>query len=242
MNITVFGDSIARGIIYNERKSRYTISRDSFVERMRKRGIHLRNYSRMGFSSLRGKQTLDRHLAELCDADYTLLEYGGNDCDLNWQEISENPFALHKATVSLDRFRSVITSMIQTVRQAGSTPVLMTLRTLSDHHTHIPLHVPESCQVSYPIVRKLTTECGKPRSSARGNKSYRFSPPCQFHAFRYRNIQKVRWHISGRVCPSLFRLRVCFLLIPYVLIFSINIAYLSNILAFWNIYREENKN
>ncbi|MBQ1471669.1 SGNH/GDSL hydrolase family protein [Eubacterium sp. AB3007] len=127
MNITVFGDSIARGIIYNERKSRYTISRDSFVERMRKRGIHLRNYSRMGFSSLRGKQTLDRHLAELCDADYTLLEYGGNDCDLNWQEISENPFALHKATVSLDRFRSVITSMIQTVRQAGSTPVLMTL-------------------------------------------------------------------------------------------------------------------
>jgi lysophospholipase L1-like esterase len=127
MNITVFGDSIAKGIVYNERRGRYTISREGFVERMRKRGIQLRNFSRMGSSSLHGRQTLEKHLNELRDSDYTLLAYGGNDCDLNWKEIAENPFAIHKASVSLEKFRAVITEMIRKVRRAGSTPILMTL-------------------------------------------------------------------------------------------------------------------
>ncbi|NLD10511.1 MAG: SGNH/GDSL hydrolase family protein, partial [Clostridiales bacterium] len=61
------------------------------------------------------------------DYDYTLLEFGGNDCDLLWNEIAEDPSGTHLPLVPLDKFRQLYLSMIARVRAAGSTPVMMSL-------------------------------------------------------------------------------------------------------------------
>jgi hypothetical protein len=45
-----------------------------------------------------GGEILKRHETELNRFDYTILEFGGNDCDYNWAEVSRDPFASIYAT------------------------------------------------------------------------------------------------------------------------------------------------
>ena len=63
----------------------------------------------------------------MCKSHYTLLEFGGNDCDFNWDAITRAPRAQHLCRTPLPQFEAVYTHMIEQVRACGSVPVVMTL-------------------------------------------------------------------------------------------------------------------
>lgn len=128
MNICVFGDSIAKGIVFNEKMQKYTYLKDNFINITESRtGNFIKNFSRFGCTIKKGETILRKQLHNLTNYDYVLLEFGGNDCDLNWKEVSESPQMQHSAHVPLPEFRKTYENLITTVIESGSKPVLMTL-------------------------------------------------------------------------------------------------------------------
>ena len=128
MSICVFGDSVARGIIYDETKSKYIHFKNCFINMFsQKFNLPMKNYARFGCTAEKGLEILNRHRNELPSFSYTLLEFGGNDCDLKWDEISGAPEGEHLPNVPLHQFEEKYLKMINIIKSAGSVPVMLTL-------------------------------------------------------------------------------------------------------------------
>ncbi len=128
-SIGVWGDSVMKGVIYDEEKARYTLLSESGADKAsRKLGLRLFNRSRMGCTVTKGLSLLKKDLQKAerpCDA--ALIEFGGNDCDYAWEEVAAHPEAEHQPKTPLPLFVSQLRDMIALVRQKGMEPVMMTL-------------------------------------------------------------------------------------------------------------------
>ena len=49
------------------------------------------------------------------------MEFGGNDCDYNWKEISENPDGNHKPSSEIKDFIELYTELINEIKKMGKT-------------------------------------------------------------------------------------------------------------------------
>ena len=100
MNVCVFGDSVARGVVYDESKSKYTFLKENFITMVQAvTSIEIKNFAKFGCTVSKGAEILDKQADKLSDYQYTILEFGGNDCDLNWAEVAETPNEEHFAQV-----------------------------------------------------------------------------------------------------------------------------------------------
>jgi hypothetical protein len=90
--------------------------------------IDVKNHSHFGCTAPKALASLDRTLAADEGADLVLLEFGGNDCDFNWAEVSKDPTAKHNPNTPYEEFVETMQSMIRTCRSNGCTPVLMSCR------------------------------------------------------------------------------------------------------------------
>ncbi|WP_077391169.1 SGNH/GDSL hydrolase family protein [Mobilibacterium timonense] len=126
--ICVFGDSVARGVVFDEARQRYTNLKENFISLTEER-IHIpfKNFSVFGATISKGEQMMARRSDSLGSYEYSILEFGGNDCDLNWKEISESPSSDHPAKTPLDKYESTYREMIQSSLSRGLKPILLTL-------------------------------------------------------------------------------------------------------------------
>jgi acyl-CoA thioesterase I len=123
--IHLFGDSIGKGILFDEGRGRYAIARDR-CDMQLQAALHMpvENHARMGATVAEGLQDfLDS--GELTDT-IVVIEYGGNDCDLNWGEVAKDPTLYHEAKIPLDTFRDLLTEFVSQVRRHGAQPLLVT--------------------------------------------------------------------------------------------------------------------
>ena len=68
--ICVWGDSIAKGVVFDEQRGRYVICRDNCLARMaRELGCDVENFAVMGNTSQQG---LERMVQQIFDAIHTL--------------------------------------------------------------------------------------------------------------------------------------------------------------------------
>ncbi len=127
----VSGDSISRGIIYDEAKGKYAVLDKSYVAIVQKRlkGI-VQNASRFGNTVVRGLGKLGREI-EKGQPDVVLLEYGGNDCDFAWDEVAAAPESSHEPQTELSLFEETLTGTIASLKEEHIVPVLMTLPPLN---------------------------------------------------------------------------------------------------------------
>ncbi len=123
--LSVWGDSIAKGVVFDEARGRYAVCRDNCLQRLsREAGISVENYSVMGQTSDAG---LERMRAGGLKPDrVAVIEYGGNDCDLDWRAVSEHPEELQYGKVPVERFTENLAEMVRRAREAGMFPVLVT--------------------------------------------------------------------------------------------------------------------
>lgn len=127
-SITVWGDSVMRGVVFDESKNRYTLLDDNCADAAsRALGLTLLNRSRMGCTVTKGLDILKRDLEGKMDCDAALIEFGGNDCDYNWEQVAENPDRDHQPKTPIGLFTVQLREMVQTVCQRGILPVMMTL-------------------------------------------------------------------------------------------------------------------
>lgn len=126
--VIVWGDSLAKGVVWNEERRRHTTADSTAVDvAADKLGITIENRARFGFTATRGFETMQRDLNSGVTCDAALLEFGGNDCNFDWAAISENPDAAHEPATPPAAFVKTLTNMVHMLMDKHIRPVLMTL-------------------------------------------------------------------------------------------------------------------
>lgn len=127
IRIAALGDSITKGVVLNG-ENNYSVLEDSFIGLLKERiGVEIDNYGKFGCTISYAHHFVDRHPEEIASAKYTLLEYGGNDCDFYWKRIALDPSGDHQPKTSLEAFGESFVALIKKVRSLGSTPLILSL-------------------------------------------------------------------------------------------------------------------
>lgn len=131
VKIVVSGDSISKGVIYDENKQKYIVLEENYVDIVREKlnGI-ITNTSRFGSTIIKGIQKLKNNIFKE-KPDVVLIEYGGNDCDFNWDEIAEHPDTTHFPRTDFETFEGTLLETVNLVKENKSVPVLMNLPPLN---------------------------------------------------------------------------------------------------------------
>ncbi|SCW49455.1 Lysophospholipase L1 [Ruminococcaceae bacterium YRB3002] len=126
--ITAFGDSVLKGVIYED--EHYKVTDGSFQKICEESlGITIENKARFGSTITRGESVLEKNLDAIkgSTGKFVVLEFGGNDCDFNWKEISEDPDREHLPMSTIEDFTATYVSIINEIKKVGKIPVLMSL-------------------------------------------------------------------------------------------------------------------
>lgn len=127
-SVCIFGDSVSKGVVFDSVRKKYILLKDSFVGMIqRNTNILINNYSKFGCTITKGSEILKKHESELKQYDYTLLEFGGNDCDFDWAAISNAPESPHTPKTPVPVFEESYAKLISGVKESGGNPVLLSL-------------------------------------------------------------------------------------------------------------------
>lgn len=127
-SVYIWGDSIMKGLIFDEIKSRYTLIKNNALSlaatALQATG---KNFARIGMTSEKGREILDRHINECKKGSFAIIFFGGNDCDHDWPAIAADPTGKHSAKVTLDRFCENMKHMVTAAAKKGLQPLMMSL-------------------------------------------------------------------------------------------------------------------
>ena len=127
-DIYVWGDSLIKGIVFDAAENRYLICESNSAACISKKlGIPIVNRARFGYTAPKGMALLTKDLEKNIQPDIALLEFGGNDCDYNWAEISERPYDRHLPKTPPAQFTREMETMVALLRKKGIIPILMSI-------------------------------------------------------------------------------------------------------------------
>lgn len=123
--IQLWADSIGKGVVFDEARGRYAIARERCAVRLQEAlSVPIANHSRMGATAAEGLENfLSRPAGPGAIA---AIAYGGNDCDMPWKDISENPDAAYDAKIPLPDFAKTLADFVSAARARGMRPLLVT--------------------------------------------------------------------------------------------------------------------
>lgn len=124
--ISVWGDSIGKGIMFDDTKNRHIIYRDSYERQLKQKGFDIRNYSVMGCTAPKAVELMTE--PRMADGGIAVIEFGGNDSDLNWKGVCDDPRlgAESFVRVTIPDFKKALGAMVDRARRAGLLPILST--------------------------------------------------------------------------------------------------------------------
>lgn len=127
-SLCMLGDSLAKGVIVDSAKKNYTFLKECFVNLFSAAtGIVVDNFSKFGCTVTKGLEIARRYGDKLKGYDYVVLEFGGNDSNFNWREISERPRDLHMPATPLGEFEEKYKVLVDQVRESGGRPLMLNL-------------------------------------------------------------------------------------------------------------------
>ncbi len=85
-NFIVFGDSLMQGVIFEN--NRYRLYHSSLSDKLAEKGYKLINKSHMGATVKAALPILEKYEGD-GEETVALFEYGGNDCNFDWQSVAE---------------------------------------------------------------------------------------------------------------------------------------------------------
>ena len=124
--VTLFGDSILYGIIVNPENLKYAKCPDYDLRSIGANfDCDLLNISQMGRNSSEGLEEIKLYLTRHPAPDYAIIEFGGNDCDHNWIEITNGKHG-HVKIPKAD-FVANLTNMVNLLQSYGTKVALMNM-------------------------------------------------------------------------------------------------------------------
>jgi lysophospholipase L1-like esterase len=125
--VVAYGDSIIKGIIYDDERSKYATLKENFTNIIgNKIKGQVYNAGKFGNTIMRGASKMYNDVIKKTP-DIVLIEFGGNDCDYKWDDIAKNPDNEYKPNTDISTFRETLLAMINTLKSNHILPVLMTL-------------------------------------------------------------------------------------------------------------------
>ncbi len=127
-SVKVFGDSILKRVVYEQKEQRYVVlPKEPLTRFAAQQKLHVDVQALFGCTITKGMQLLQRFVGKQNYSDYVLLEFGGNDCDYRWAEVAAEPTKEHKSQTELPLFKQTLKKMITLLRTAHMEPILMSL-------------------------------------------------------------------------------------------------------------------
>lgn len=128
IQVNIYGDSLMKGTVIDPASCRYRATMSQYLDALsEKEGLQFCNRSRFGIPVARGQQIVEQDMQEQQRIDYALIEFGGNDCNFKWDEVSEHPDQEHVPMTEITSFRNTLLNMLKTLNEHAITPLLMTL-------------------------------------------------------------------------------------------------------------------
>lgn len=126
--ICILGDSIAKGVIFDVQRNRYAIAKENLGKQiLQALGYSVTNLSKFGSTVADGFARFEKQKDALQECGAVLMNFGGNDSDFLWQEISAAPDELHIPKTPIDVFGQTYLKLIERVKESGKTPILLNL-------------------------------------------------------------------------------------------------------------------
>lgn len=120
MKLQIFGDSILQGVVYSDEQRRYRLRKGSKYDSFADNEIEVENHSRMGATAEKILNLQERFINKASKTDVVLLEMGGNDCDYNWQEVSNSPESAHNPKTPPELFKKLYAKAIKKASSNGA--------------------------------------------------------------------------------------------------------------------------
>ena len=127
-DISVFGDSVMQGVI--RENNAYKVSKNRFSNICEEvLGVTIENKAKFGSTIALGEKVIEQNidLIKETKSKYVVFEFGGNDSDYNWPEISENPDGNYKPKSTIANFVNIYTKLINEIKKLGKIPTLLSL-------------------------------------------------------------------------------------------------------------------
>ncbi len=125
--VSVFGDSILKGVQPDTGRKRFYVNDNLGLGAIALRyGISMQNFSKLGCTITKAWHYVQKMFGRI-DADMVLMNFGGNDCDFNWAQISADPLTMHRPNTDLDAFVGTYCRIVDHVKAQRRLPVVSTL-------------------------------------------------------------------------------------------------------------------
>jgi acyl-CoA thioesterase I len=125
--IVVYGDSISRGIIFDDVKQKHALLLENFSNLLRAQlKAVVYNAAKFGSTLVEGLQRLQHDVLRR-HPDIVLIEFGGNDCDYHWNEIAEDPSGDFHPNTECTKFHDLLSGLVVKFQALEIVPVLVTL-------------------------------------------------------------------------------------------------------------------
>lgn len=125
--VVVMGDSIARGVIYDEEKKTYGLLLENFtnIVREKMKGA-VYNAAKYGSTIVEGIDRVQQDVLRR-KPDIVLIEFGGNDCDFHWDAIAEDPSKQFQPRTDCATFSEKLMALVEHLTSMNIIPVLVSL-------------------------------------------------------------------------------------------------------------------
>lgn len=128
LNLYVFGDSLCKGIIYNPENERYELSQNNFINLLTNSlKSKVKNFASFGATIKKGLKVFQRRQAEIVEPGIAILEFGGNDCDFLWPEVSKTPKSDHQPNVPINSYFESYKELINKLKIKNIIPIILSL-------------------------------------------------------------------------------------------------------------------
>ncbi|MBR2968124.1 MAG: SGNH/GDSL hydrolase family protein [Clostridia bacterium] len=130
-NLVVFGDSIPKGIIYEEGKIKRAskIAVDVLGEYYRFDNVYNSSIYGQTLTRLMSKGKIDEYISSVDNSDekYAAICIGGNDADYDWRSVAASPDLAHSSVTRLEDYSSMLDEAIKKLKQSNHKVFLFTL-------------------------------------------------------------------------------------------------------------------
>jgi len=121
--LQIWGDSLLKGVVFDDLRNRYLILRDNCVQQLKALlPFPVENNARMGCTAPEGFELLQA--GEMRPGGLALIEFGGNDCDMDWAAVAADPTKDHQPKTAPEVFARMLEKCVARVRQGGMEPML----------------------------------------------------------------------------------------------------------------------
>ena len=118
LNFCIFGDSVGKGVVLSD-TGRYASGSPDINSLTGRDDITLKNYSRFGFVTEKTLWLIEKCGDEIASSDAVFIEVGGNDCEFDWQSISETPDEEHLCKTPPALFEKIYTELLKKAKAFG---------------------------------------------------------------------------------------------------------------------------